>query len=437
MTKINEMKDFKPELLDLVMKDPEYVLYYGESALKTPGGADVSHINERLMQYLLVELSMMNETGISGLNSYRNFSIQKDLIEKNNDPILCNIDGIMKHDFFIRMKISGQKESKAFGIDNMIDFFIQNTHIINLVFLGVSSVQKAIKKFFIKDGSSEYVSIEDLPEYVKQTYIELSVEKRAVVNSLCVFHDSGIMLPLLLLSRTITASEYANALLAIQLNIIQNKNERPAYNVITRKMIVNDITYPSWDNAEESFNIVREQALQSLEYLSYFSASDKRLSGLDELINRGESYNLEFKSTLRWNVKAGRKDPAIEHASLKTISAFLNSSGGILLIGVEDDGNILGTGSDQFENEDRYLLHIWNLIKSSMGQDVSPFINVSLEPYLSKQVCKVVCSRSSRPVFLRQKGYGEEFYIRIGPSSANLEISEALKYIADRFVKQD
>ncbi len=433
MIKISKLKDFNAELLDLVMKDPEYVLYYGDSALKTRGGHDVAHMNERLLQHLLVELSLMKDIDEISLNSYLIFCIQRDFIETNRDPVVENINKIMDNDFFIRMKITRQKESKVFNVDNMLDFFIENTHILNLIFLGVSSVQKAINHFFVKDGETS-LNTNDLLDYVKQTYIELSLENRAVVNILCVFHDAGIMLPLLLVNNNITASEYSNALFAIHLNMMQNDKDRQNYNEITDKKIADTISYPSWKTPFDSFNIVHKQALQSLEYLSYFASTDKRLSGLKELIGRGESYNLEFKSTLRWNIKAEKKDSAIEHASLKTISAFLNSTGGILLIGVEDGGCILGLEFDKFDTEDRYLLHLWNLIKSSMGQDVGPFVNVTIEKDDGKAVCKVVCSRSSRPVFLKQKGYDEEFFIRLGPSSANLDISEALKYIAGRFV---
>jgi len=435
MNGINKSKDFKPELLDLVMRDPEYILYYGESALKTREGKDISHTNERLLQHILVELSLGKEINVTSLNSYLTLCVQKDLIETNKDPIIENINEIMQEDFFIRMKITGQKESKVFKVDDMLDFFIENTHILNLIFLGVSSVQKAINHFFLKDDESS-LKPEDLLGHVKQAYVELTPENRAVLNALCVFHDAGIMLPLLLVNNSITASEYSNALFAIHLNMMQKEGDRRSFNDITQKKIIDIISYPVWNKPDESFNKVHKEALQSLEYLSYFSAADKRLSGLKELIGRGESYNLEFKSTLRWNIKAERKDPAIEHASLKTICGFLNSSGGILLIGVEDDGNILGLELDKFDNEDRYLLHFWNLIKSSMGQDIGTFINVTIEKDDDIEVCKVVCSRSSRPVFLKQKGYDEEFYIRLGPSSASLDISEALKYIADRFVNK-
>jgi len=63
----------------------------------------------------------------------------------------------------------------------------------------------------------------------------------------------------------------------------------------------------------------------------------------EELIQRGESKTLEFKSTLRWNVKEDRQDDkVVTHAVLKTIAAFLNTEGGDLLIGVADDGAIVG-----------------------------------------------------------------------------------------------
>src|SRR6185369_9720340 len=43
----------------------------------------------------------------------------------------------------------------------------------------------------------------------------------------------------------------------------------------------------------------------------------------EELIKRGESKTLEFKSTLRWNLREDRQDDkVITHAVLKTIAAF-------------------------------------------------------------------------------------------------------------------
>lgn len=59
---------------------------------------------------------------------------------------------------------------------------------------------------------------------------------------------------------------------------------------------------------------------------------------LKDIIANGESSEVEFKSTLRVNLHTGSRDPRMELAVLKTIAGFLNSDGGILTIGIADDG---------------------------------------------------------------------------------------------------
>ena len=43
---------------------------------------------------------------------------------------------------------------------------------------------------------------------------------------------------------------------------------------------------------------------------------------------------MEFKSTLRWNLFSDKTDKAIENSCLKTVAGYLNSDGGVLLVGV-------------------------------------------------------------------------------------------------------
>ena len=65
----------------------------------------------------------------------------------------------------------------------------------------------------------------------------------------------------------------------------------------------------------------------------------------EELIARDESFEVEFKSTARWNLREGCKDKRMEDAVVKTIAGFLNTDGGTLLIGVGDDGRVIGLGT--------------------------------------------------------------------------------------------
>src|SRR5207237_9547285 len=88
----------------------------------------------------------------------------------------------------------------------------------------------------------------------------------------------------------------------------------------------------------------------------------------EELIKRGESKTLEFKSTLRWNLREDKQDDKlVTHAVLKTIAAFLNTEGGDLLIGVADDGSVVGLERDQLESDDKFMRHLAQVVRNSLG----------------------------------------------------------------------
>ena len=76
---------------------------------------------------------------------------------------------------------------------------------------------------------------------------------------------------------------------------------------------------------------------------------NRQKEDIQRLIRDGESNRLEFKSTLRTNLETGETDKRMEKAVLKTIVAFLNTDGGNLLIGVDDDGDIIGADIQSFE----------------------------------------------------------------------------------------
>src|SRR3546814_18727413 len=91
------------------------------------------------------------------------------------------------------------------------------------------------------------------------------------------------------------------------------------------------------------------------------------------MICEGESEELEFKQTLRWDVKEGRVNKDLEAVVVKTVAAFGNSiDGGTLLIGVADSGDAVGLEQD-FDclgdaDRDRFELHLRNLFATAFGQ---------------------------------------------------------------------
>jgi hypothetical protein len=157
-----------------------------------------------------------------------------------------------------------------------------------------------------------------------------------------------------------------------------------------------------------------------------------------ELIKRGESKTLEFKSTLRWSLKEDRKDDkGVTHAVLKTIAAFLNTDGGDLLIGVADDGAVVGVERDQLENDDKFMLHLAQVVRNGMGDRAGTCIDPKMQGVEDKKVCVVSCQRSPEPVFLKwkemEKEPGGDFFVRSGPGTIRLPPDSATKYIETRF----
>ena len=158
----------------------------------------------------------------------------------------------------------------------------------------------------------------------------------------------------------------------------------------------------------------------------------------EELIKRGESKTLEFKSTLRWNLKEDRKDDKIvTHAVLKTIAAFLNTEGGDLLIGVADNGSMVGIERDQLDNDDKFMLHLAQVVRNGLGDRAGTCIDPKTQIVQGKTVCVVTCQRSPEPVFLKWKemeGSSQgDFFVRSGPGTVKLSTDSATEYIRTRF----
>lgn len=151
-----------------------------------------------------------------------------------------------------------------------------------------------------------------------------------------------------------------------------------------------------------------------------------------EIIEQGENDIVEFKSTLRWNLFTKTKDKAIEKTALKTLVAFMNSKGGMLIIGVADNGEMLGLDNDQFENNDKLLLHLSGIIKTRIGPLHLKYLQFSIEKIMDKKILRIDCFPAAIPAYYNDD-ISEHFYIRNGPATIDLRISKLYDYIVDRF----
>jgi len=155
------------------------------------------------------------------------------------------------------------------------------------------------------------------------------------------------------------------------------------------------------------------------------------------LIKKGESRSTEFKQTLSLNLRnpSPNKDPKLEEAVYKTIAGFLNTSGGVLLVGVDDSSKIIGINdeAEKFHknNLDAFLKHFRNLITTKIGAQFYTYIQYEIIEVDSKNLLVIDCKSSQTPVFINNDA--ADFYIRSNPATELLKGSAIVQYIKNQF----
>jgi hypothetical protein len=169
-----------------------------------------------------------------------------------------------------------------------------------------------------------------------------------------------------------------------------------------------------------------------LNSVSEFTIQDE----IRQKITIGENKKTEFKESLSLDRLTKQKNKILEHATLKTIVAFLNSEGGTLLIGVSDKQEIIGLDEEiqKFHKDtDKFLLHLKNLIKRSIGEEFYTLINTNVVKIDTKILLVVDVLQSDSEVYLDNK----EFFVRTNPSTDKLEGRKLVEYCKRRFFKNN
>ena len=102
---------------------------------------------------------------------------------------------------------------------------------------------------------------------------------------------------------------------------------------------------------------------------------------LPSIIRQGEGPYLEFKSSFRWDIEESRINRSLETVVLKTLAGFLNSHiGGTLLVGVADNGEIIGLENDyqtlKKPDQDGFEQALMTSVSNHLGADLCPLIHV-------------------------------------------------------------
>jgi len=164
-----------------------------------------------------------------------------------------------------------------------------------------------------------------------------------------------------------------------------------------------------------------------------------------QLMSAGEGPTVEFKSSLfcsmhRWQADGTLLEvPTLPGEILKTVCAFLNTEGGNLLIGVDDDGVSCGGIQRDLDlkgwNLDRWQLNLTSLIiaRFSDGRLVLPYLKTGLAVIDSTPVARIaIVARRKRSFVRREKDKPYEYFVRNGPRSDSLNLPEFYEHLSAR-----
>ena len=128
----------------------------------------------------------------------------------------------------------------------------------------------------------------------------------------------------------------------------------------------------------------------------------------------------------------------LENTIVKAVTGFMNTSGGILIIGVNDNGTIVGLEPDfktlSKPNRDGFELAFMQLIVNAIGVEYGNLVHPKFKEVGDKVIYVVQISKSSRPAYCTFKDK-PEFYVRMGNSRRPLNMIEAHNYIATHWPK--
>ena len=196
--------------------------------------------------------------------------------------------------------------------------------------------------------------------------------------------------------------------------------------LLTRLDRNSDVVFAYLDNQDLQSDVI---ALYAAAVQKRATAARQRTCPIGDLLGPDrESQYLEYKSTLRWDIKQQQKSRVIEDSAIKTIAGFANSPyGGTLLIGVTDDGAIHGLEDDyatftkrgQRGDRDLWGQHLQNLIRTRLGDAAHALIEWEFHKVNGNDLARINIEPSDYPVY-DHKNQTETFWHRTPVSTISI-----------------
>ena len=282
---------FNPETLDISVTDFDYSIYNGSSPLLTPGGNCFSHPSEGMIRLILTDIHLLKNSVFKELSSPVLYGYCKDILIPGKDNFSKEWEDQPVSDPFVLIKTAGQLSLQPFHLDHALFAFS---------FVSLTALLSIVNEFLF--GVMGEINVEESDSHpihniLRLSYDRLTVDQKVAFQALNSVQQAGIMMPLLLILGKISSVEYVKGLISLKMQ------------------------------PEELFMEILAGVARVQTYLGFITHKHHQEKRITDLISAGEGDSIEFKSTLRWDIRAGKTNPAIERSCLKTISAFVNSQG--------------------------------------------------------------------------------------------------------------
>jgi hypothetical protein len=158
---------------------------------------------------------------------------------------------------------------------------------------------------------------------------------------------------------------------------------------------------------------------------------------ISDLLRQMETDQVEFKQSARASIENDAPEKVINDGVIKTVAAFLNSRGGTLAIGINDDGDVVGLQPDldfKHQDLDGYQNWLTTLFVSTIGGGVvGANVRLRIESDGAHLVCLVDVSPSRTAVYAKTTKGENCFYVRVNNTTRLLEGRDIQTYISDHW----
>ncbi len=155
---------------------------------------------------------------------------------------------------------------------------------------------------------------------------------------------------------------------------------------------------------------------------------------LRDLVGRGEGDRIEWKASLSWNREEGRSDRRVTRRVMRAIAALCNTHGGILVVGVDHAGRVVGW-DPTIADQDCFEQQLADLVERDFGAGwYAEHLHVGSVRADDGLVAIIQCQKASRPVFLRDAVQQRRvLVVRVGSTCRDLPVGQEAEWMDRRF----